>query len=198
LAIRLAERFFVYHILHVDDTPHRIALGVATGLFVAWTPTIGAQMALTVLLCAIFRANKLVGVPFVWISNPLTIIPVYYPSYLVGAALMPGTSTKQLLHWRTMVSQVFDSDLSWWDRILGFWRFALEIAGPLWLGSILVGLAIAGLAYWVTYSGVVRYRRRFGHPRRARRSSSATLATHDNPTMQPDAAESADAAEGRE
>ena len=75
---RRAQRFVKYRILHVDDTPHRIALGVAIGMFVAWTPTIGFQMGLTVLLCALFRANKLVGVPLVWISNPLTIIPVYF------------------------------------------------------------------------------------------------------------------------
>jgi hypothetical protein len=30
--------------LMLDDTPHRIALGIAIGVFVAWTPTVGVQM----------------------------------------------------------------------------------------------------------------------------------------------------------
>ena len=62
--------FFVHRVLHVPDTPHRIALGVAIGIFVAWTPTIRFQMVLTVVLAWLLGANKSVGVPFVWISCP--------------------------------------------------------------------------------------------------------------------------------
>ncbi len=165
------QRFVKYRILHVDDTPHRIALGVAIGFFVTWTPTVGLQMALTVALCMLLRANKLVGVPFVWISNPVTIVPIYYPSYLLGVALTPGASTKTLDDWRDMVARVFDGDLSWWDRVTGFWDFGLEIAAPLWAGSLVVALAIGGVMYAVTYFGVVRYRRRFGHPSKLRKGT---------------------------
>ena len=87
---RKVRDFFIYRVLHVDDTPHRIALSVAIGIFVTWTPTIGLQMIITVLLCWLFRANKVVGVPFVWISNPLTIVPIYYPNYVVGCWLLGG------------------------------------------------------------------------------------------------------------
>jgi len=44
------KRFLVHNVLHVDDTPHRIALGVAIAIFVTWTPTIGFQMLLTIAL----------------------------------------------------------------------------------------------------------------------------------------------------
>ena len=84
------KRFFIFRVLHVDDTPHRIALGVAVGIFVTWTPTIGAQMLLTVLLSWLLRANMLVGVPFVWISNPLTVVPIYGPSYVLGRWIVGG------------------------------------------------------------------------------------------------------------
>jgi len=167
MALWRAQRFIKYRVLHVDDTPHRIALGVGLGFFVMWTPTIGLQMLLVLLLCTLFRANKLVGVPFVWLSNPLTIIPIYYPSYWLGVRLVPGAQAVSLADWRRMVTQVFngDGDLAWWDRAMGFWRFALDIAAPLWVGSILVALLVGGAVYWLTYVGVVRYRRRFGHHR---------------------------------
>ena len=35
--IRQIEHFVVYRILHAHDTPHRLALGIALGIFVAWT-----------------------------------------------------------------------------------------------------------------------------------------------------------------
>ena len=47
--IRQIEHFIVYRILHADDTPHRLALGIALGVFVAWTPTVGLQMVLVLL-----------------------------------------------------------------------------------------------------------------------------------------------------
>lgn len=180
---RRGQRFVKYRILHVDDTPHRIALGVAIGLFVTWTPTIGFQMALTVLLCAIFRANKLVGVPFVWISNPLTIIPIYYwTGYCIGVRFFRGAEAATLTDWWAMVGEVFYSGLPLWSRIAGFWKFALNIAGPLWLGSVLCGVVIGTATYWATYVAVVRYRRRFG---RGRLLAAPRAAAGDSPGTHP-------------
>jgi uncharacterized protein (DUF2062 family) len=34
-------RFLEYKILHIEDTPHKISLGVALGLFIAWSPLLG-------------------------------------------------------------------------------------------------------------------------------------------------------------
>ena len=65
--IKRFRRWFIYRVLHVDDTPHRIALGVAVGIFVTWTPTIGLQMLLCILISALVGANKFVGLPFVWL-----------------------------------------------------------------------------------------------------------------------------------
>jgi len=175
-ALLRVQRFVKYRVLHVDDTPHRIALSVAIGIAVAWTPTIGVQMALTVVLCTALRANKLVGVPLAWISNPLTIIPIYYPSYLLGRWLT-STGGKDLGQWRRMVAGVFDSGLPIWDRALGFWKFAMEIAVPLWIGSLLIGLTLGAAAYWITYRAVVRHRLRVQRRRRKRavRKTAAAL-----------------------
>ena len=74
---RKSRRFIVHRVLHADDTPHRIALGVAAGLFIGLTPTVGFQMVLAVALAAALRANKVVCIPMVWITNPFTIIPIY-------------------------------------------------------------------------------------------------------------------------
>ncbi len=156
---RRIPRFVVYRVLHVDDTPHRIALGVAVGVFVTLTPTIGLQMVLVVALATLLQANKLVGIPFVWASNPLTLVPIYYPSYRLGAALLPGWEGKPLRWWEQQVRVLFSRNTGWFERFLAPWDFAKEVAVPLWVGSILMGLAAGALAYWLTYVGVVRYRR---------------------------------------
>jgi len=162
--------FFIYRVLHVDDTPHRIALGVAIGIFITWTPTMGIQMILTVLVSAIFRANKAVGVPFVWISNPLTIIPIYYPNYLVGCWLL-GRGYEDFSFIETITRELpegfWASLAAWWTHMgTAFWH----VFAPLWVGSIIVGLVLGAITYPLVYYAVVGYRghrRRHGHGRTA-------------------------------
>lgn len=169
--------FFIYRVLHVDDTPHRIALSVAIGIFVTWTPTIGLQMILTVILCALCRANKAVGVPFVWISNPLTIVPIYYPNYVVGCWLLGG-DYGGFDFIATLTRQV--SGGGWWATVTAWWTNMAEafwhVFWPLWVGSVVVGLVLGGLTYPLIYWGVVRYRE---HRRRRLAAKAARKAAAD-------------------
>ena len=150
-----AKRFFIYRVLHVDDTPHRIALGVAIGIFVTWTPTIGFQMVLTILLSLLVGANKFVGVPFVWISNPLTMFPIYYPSYRLGRLLLggdyPNADFLKAIQWSG----------NWIEKVQLWWQETWKVFGPLWLGSVLVGLLLGALTYVFVYHAVVAYRKRW-------------------------------------
>jgi hypothetical protein len=146
------ERFFVYRVLHVDDTPHRIALGVAIGIFVAWTPTVGFQMILTLLLAALLRANKLVGVPFVWVSNPFTLGIIYYPNYLLGKFILQGDYPEPRFLNPAMVSA------PWWQKIQIWWQDTWNVFAPLWLGSLVVGLFLGIVTYLVLYRVIVFYR----------------------------------------
>ena len=84
----------LHSILKADDPPHRLALGVAIALFVTFTPTIGFQSVLVVALAWLFGANKLVGLPLIWISNPATFVPIYYPAYRLGKWVLGGTPVK--------------------------------------------------------------------------------------------------------
>lgn len=148
------KNFMVHRVLSLDDTPHRIALGVAIGLFVTWTPTIGFQMALTVALCFLFRANKFVGVPFVWISNPVTIVPVYYPNYWIGCKILG----KQADAWN-LIEQAFNFNGGWWDTTVNWFTSIMKIFWELWLGSIIVGGVLGIISYFVIYWLVVQYRK---------------------------------------
>jgi hypothetical protein len=152
-----ARRFVVHNLLHADDPPHRLALGVAIGIFVTFTPFIGIQMVLVVILAWLLRANKAVGVPVVWISNPATFVPIYYPCYLIGRAA---------LGWPAVGRQ-------WWDQLThppaGFWAVTefywsrvFEIFAPLTLGCLLVGTPLATTTYLITRRLICGYRQRRG------------------------------------
>jgi len=166
-AYKRVRDFLVYRILHVDDTPHRIALGVAIGFFVAWTPTLGFQMMIAVALASLLRANKAVPIPIVWITNPATIIPVYYPNYLIGLWLVDGRH-RGLEEWHELLNGFVQPGPGWWSLVRAWWGFTEDIIVPLWLGSCLVGLVLGAATYGLTRFAVRAYR-----ARRARRSHRA-------------------------
>ncbi|MCK5272689.1 MAG: DUF2062 domain-containing protein [Sedimentisphaerales bacterium] len=162
---RRVERFVVYRILHVDDTPHRLALGLALGIFVAWTPTIGLQMVLVLLLAPFIRANGRVGVPMVWVSNPLTAALIYYPNYLIGRFLLgvfierptPVYSFERIQDRLEEVRQLghFFS-VEFWQKI---GQLILNVGVvDLIVGSIVAGLVFALVMYIVSYKFIVWYR----------------------------------------
>lgn len=63
------------------------SLAVALGLFCAFIP-VPFQMVIAAAGAIWIRANVLLAVPVVWISNPFTMGPMYYFCYLVGAEML--------------------------------------------------------------------------------------------------------------
>lgn len=156
---RFADRarlFVVRSVLHADDPPHKLALGVAIGVFVTFTPTVGLQMGLTLFLAWLLRANKVVGLPFVWITNPATFVPIYYPCYVLGRSLLGIREHLGLQWWR----QLAQPPEAWNELVLFYWRRTLMIAAPLWVGCLVVALGLAVPSYLLTYFGVRFYRQR--------------------------------------
>ena len=104
--IRRVEHFVIYRVLHADDTPHRLALGIALGMFVGWTPTVGLQMLLVVLLAPSFRVNPIVGIPIVWVSNPFTIVPIYFSNYWFGHLVLNLFSDRPVLSYAQVTERL--------------------------------------------------------------------------------------------
>lgn len=150
------KNFVIYRILHVDDTPHRIAFGVAIGMFIAFTPTVGFQMGLTVAAAALLRANKAVGVPLAWITNPVTIPPIYGFNYWLGAMMLGGQY--DLSRFKGFLSAAVKEG-TLLERLQDLWNAMCTIFWPLWLGSVAVGLVMGVISYFAVYYGVIQYRR---------------------------------------
>jgi uncharacterized protein len=61
-----------------------IAGGLTLGVFIAFTPTIPFQMILVGLGALYFRVNLPIALTACWITNPLTVIPIYGASWKLG------------------------------------------------------------------------------------------------------------------
>jgi len=73
-------------------TPTRrsVSGGVAVGLFVGWMP-IPLQMVLAAVLASALRVHVPVSMVMVWITNPLTIVPLLYAARRTGSTLLGET-----------------------------------------------------------------------------------------------------------
>ncbi len=78
-------------LLHDPNLWHlnrRSAAGAfAVGLFCAFLP-IPMQMVVAAAAAILFRVNLPISVALVWITNPLTMAPIYYFAYRLGAWVM--------------------------------------------------------------------------------------------------------------
>ena len=119
------------------------------GLFLGLLP-LPAQTIVAALAALIFRVNLPVTVAAVWVTNPLTWVPIYFFEYQLGALILE------------LPPQPFSIDLSWqWllEDLGRHWR-------PLLLGSIVTATVVASTAYvivsvvWRVTVNVRRNRRR--------------------------------------
>lgn len=64
-----------------------ISMAFAVGLFFAWVPT-PTQMAFAAAAAIYFRSNLPISVALVWVTNPLTMPPLFYFAYQVGLTVL--------------------------------------------------------------------------------------------------------------
>jgi len=121
-------------LLRLQDSPHRIARGVALGFFIGMSPTFGIQMALAFFAALLLNENKLAAVIGVWITNPLTAPFIYGLEYETGRILMGLPHPPMQIQFNYHFLQLFG-----WQVVL-----------PLSLGSLLFGIVTAVIGYTVT------------------------------------------------
>ncbi len=97
------------------------------GLFIAWVP-LPTQMVLASIAAIWMRVNLPVAVVLVWITNPITIPPMSYFAYKVGAWILG----------RPAQDMRVELSLEWLGEQLG------HIWAPMLVGSLLIGL-VSGL-----------------------------------------------------
>lgn len=90
--------------------PEPMARGIGVGLFIGLTPTVGFQTVLMVIGCIILRGNFPAAFAVSWVSNPVTLAPLYWAFHRAGEAvysligLLPDSDSGSPL-------QIFANDL---------------------------------------------------------------------------------------
>jgi len=94
-----------------------VSKGFLVGIFCAFLP-IPMQMLLAAMLAILIRSNLIVSVGLVWITNPITIPPIFYFTYKVGTYIL---GTKPIDGSMEFGYQYIIAELAsiWWPLITG-------------------------------------------------------------------------------
>lgn len=117
---------------HLNRTS--VANAAAAGLFVAFLP-MPFQMALSAVLAILIRGNLAIAIALVWLSNPLTMVPIFYVAYKLGGWLlgMPASPVE------------FQASIEW------LWHEFNSVGKPFLVGSLALGALSAFCGYFLTH-----------------------------------------------
>jgi uncharacterized protein (DUF2062 family) len=131
--------------LKIRGRPREIAKGFALGLFVGMTPLMGLHTAIAVPLAALFKWNKISAAIAVWITNAVTAPIIYSITYFVGARIAG-------------IERAFG--LTNTNGFSGLYKLILKTPEIFWamtIGGIVLGIPLAVIGYYFTYSVIRKY-----------------------------------------
>lgn len=141
----------IKNVLQLNDSPNKLALAFALGVFIAFSPTLGLHTISCILLAWAFRLSKLVVLTAAFINNPWTIVPMY------GFCLWVGI--------KVTGSGAAIPNIAWNELSLTNVYFILKpYLWPFIVGTLLVGVLAAAASYAVIYWAAVRYRKQEKKP----------------------------------
>lgn len=123
----LGDRLHDPNLWHLNR--HSVSLAFAVGLFFAWVPS-PTQMAMAAATALFVRANLPISVALVWITNPITMPPLFYFAYRLGLWLL----NKPQFDGEFSLDTVFSS--------------MADIGGPFLFGCLVLGVTCSTLGYF--------------------------------------------------
>ena len=164
---RRATQYLVHRMRRLPDEPHRIARGVFAGTFVNFPPIFGIQFLSAALLAWTMRGNILAALLCTFLSNPITTPFIALASLELGHWMLGIDRSLSAVFifqafsqagselWANIVA-IFTEDPTQWGKLAEFWRV---IYFPYLVGSILPGIIVSLIAYYLTIPLVHAYQK---------------------------------------
>lgn len=146
--------------IRLEGSPRAIAMGLAIGIVVGFSPTVGFQMILAAFLASMVRANPAPAIMAVWITNPVTIPPIYAATYYLGRQFWAGRQIDIHAELSRLVHDLsrfeFYEVVSQFRKLL---ELGVDVLVPMFIGGAIVGGILALISYPITIIAVTRARR---------------------------------------
>ena len=108
-----------------------VSKGVLVGLFWGFIP-MPMQMLAVILTTPFIRFNVPIAISMVWLSNPITMPPMYYMEYLTGNLILGKPGIEHI-----------EMTLDWFEKHIG------DIFIPLYVGTAFYSIVVSYLIYLI-------------------------------------------------
>lgn len=143
-----AKQFF-WNVVKLNSSPERIAFGVAVGVFIGVTPLYGMHTVLALFAAMLIpRTNKIAILAGTNITIPPLAPLVSWLGYVIGRLILHNPQYP-VLNWAVLKSLSVD-DITF-------------LYYPLFLGSIVLGVILAVVFYFIALFSIRAMRRAHGH-----------------------------------
>jgi uncharacterized protein (DUF2062 family) len=152
-------------LFRLRGSPEAVARGLAIGVFISFTPSIGMQTVSALFLATLLGANRPASVAGSLLTNPFTQAPTSAFAYWVGTFFWSGPPLERV---RRVIAHALESfsQRSLWelgDPLREFAALSRDVFMPLWIGGIVLGLLGGGVVYAAVLPLLRGARRRWGH-----------------------------------
>ncbi|MBI2370521.1 MAG: DUF2062 domain-containing protein [Deltaproteobacteria bacterium] len=179
--LRRTLRYCYIKVVRINDSPRKVALGLALGVFLGIFPTFGIGFLFAILLATLFRWNKAAALLGGLVMNPITS-PFFWSlsATLGGVIVFHGGDelTGQVVYIRDEVELLWEflrfrnTDLLYAQLLSLLNSLTLPVMAYL-VGNTIVSLAGAAVAYVLCLKGLVAHKERRRVRQRARVTASA-------------------------
>ena len=147
MAVFMRFRDRLRNMLRIDASPRKIAMSFATGVFIGFSPFFGLHTILGLLAAYIFRLSRPATVTGVFITNPISLVPIYSFCIWLGMLLMGRDMSDVILSidWKTLTLLTMSIELG-------------ALLMPFMLGTFVSGVVGALISYYAVRFYVQRER----------------------------------------
>lgn len=117
-----------------NATPREVSEGFAIGTFIAFTPTLGFHTWIALGLATLLKKNKIATLIGAYLTNPITVIPVFYFNFRLGEYLIGRDQAMAFNH----------------EILLNIAQLGSNILIPLWIGSLAVAIPTTVVSYYLS------------------------------------------------
>ncbi len=145
-------------IFKVKETPHRIALAFAMGVFIGISPLIGLHYILALAIAWLVRLNKIIAVVGVSVNNPWTIVPISSFSVWLGARI---TGIKQVLpdiDWHSLSLIHIAHKMTDLDSFILIIQKMMPLIISFFVGSFVICTISSIISYFIIHNIARRYK----------------------------------------
>jgi uncharacterized protein (DUF2062 family) len=146
-------------IFQVKDSPKRIALAFALGVFMGISPLLGLHYIGGFFLAWLFRLNKFVALVGVSVNNPWTIVPISTFNVWIGARIMGIDQILPDMDWKHLTLMKIISGMTDMDTFLAAARAMMPLISSFFVGSFLICIISAIASYFIIFALLTKYRR---------------------------------------